>query len=102
MDAVKVATEAATALQDAAKIRTDRDNAAAAIKDATAKLEPIKKQFADAEIAAKKSETAKTVADTELELAKAEEKKNAATVAENKAAVDVAEAARCQPDRYPA
>ena len=96
VDAVKVATDAATALQEAAKIRTDRDKTAATIKDATAKLEPMKKQFADAEAAAKKAETAKSVAEAELELAKAEEKKNVSAVAETKTAADVAEAARKQ------
>lgn len=94
VDAAKVAAEAASALQEAAKVRIARDAAAAATKDATLKVEPAKKAFADAEIAQKKADTAKAVGDTELELAKGEETKNAATVAATKAAVDIAEAAR--------
>ena len=94
VDAAKVATEAATALQAAAAIRGERDKADAARKDAVAKLEPAKKLVADADVAAKKAETAKAVAGTELDLANAEEKKNSANVASTKAAADNAEAAR--------
>ncbi|MEK0448522.1 MAG: Chromosome partition protein Smc [Verrucomicrobiota bacterium] len=94
VDAVKVATDAAAALQEAARIRAERDTSDAARKDAAKKLEPAKKLFADADAALKKSEAAKSAGDTEIELAKAEEKKNMVAVAEVKTAVDVAEAER--------
>ena len=94
VDATKVAAESAAFLQEAAKIRTDRDKAATGTKDATAKLEPAKKLLADAETTAKKAESAKTSAETELELAKAEEQKNTATIANSKIAVDAAENVR--------
>ena len=94
VDATKLATDAATALQEAAKVRNDRDMAEAARKAAAPKIEPAKKLFADADAALKKAEAAKVTSDTEIELAKGEEKKNPATVAEAKAAVDAAEAAR--------
>lgn len=96
VDASKVATEAAAALQNAAAIRVERDKSEAARKDATTKLEPAKKAFADSEAALKKAETVKVTGETEVELAKAEEKKNAAAVADTKTAVEAAEAARAK------
>jgi WD40 repeat protein len=94
VDAIKVATDAAAALQEAAKVRADRDASDVARKDAAKKLEPAKKLFADADAALKKSEAAKAASDTEIELAKAEEKKNTTTIAEMKVAADAAEAER--------
>jgi WD40 repeat protein len=94
VDANKVTADATAALQEAAKARTDRDQRGTARKAAADKIEPAAKLVADAEDAAKKAADAKDAAETEVRLAKAEQEKIAATIAEAKAAVDAAEAAR--------
>jgi WD40 repeat protein len=98
IDTNKLAADATAALQDAAKIRTDRDQREATRKQAADKITAVAKQFADAETALKTATTAKDVAATELTLAKAEEQKNTTAVADANAAVDAAEAMRKKAD----
>lgn len=98
VDSAKLTADATTALQEAAKARTERDQRETQHKQAAEKIAPAAKQLTDAEEAAKKAETAKTVAETELELAKAEEQKTAGALAEAQTAVEAAEAARKKAD----
>lgn len=98
VDASKLASDAAAALQATAKARADRDQLSTQLKQAADKIEPANKLLADAEDAAKKAGTARNVAATELTLAKAEEAKIAASVKDSKAAVALAGTARQQAD----
>ncbi len=94
VDANKIVADLTTALQAAAKARTDRDQREATRKQAADKVEPGAKALAAAEEAAKQAGSAKEAAETEVKLSKTEQEKTAAAVTEAKAAVDAAEAAR--------
>ncbi len=94
VDANKLVTDAAAALQAAAKARADRDQREAARKQAADKVEPGAKSSAAAEEAAKQAASAKEAAETEVKLSKSEQEKTTAALADAKTAVDAAEAAR--------
>jgi len=94
VDANKLAADAATGLQAAAKARTERDQREIQRKQAADKVEPAGKQLTTAEDALKNAQTAKETVETEIALGKTEEQKDTASVAEAKAAVETAEAAR--------
>ncbi len=98
VDANKLVADVTAAMQEAAKVRTERDAKATLRKQAADKIEMITKQIADAEAAAKKAAEAKDAAEAEGRLVKVEQEKITASIAEAKAAVDAAEAARKKAD----
>ena len=98
VDATKLVADVTAALQEAAKARTEREWRATQRKQAADKIEPVAKQIADAEAAAKKAAEAKDAAETEERLVKVEQEKITASITEAKAAVDAAEGARKKAD----
>ncbi len=94
VDSAKVVADASAALQEAAKLRIEREARAAQHKQAADKAAPSAKLLTDAEEALKKAIVAKDAAETEARLAKAEQEKITAGIAEAKKVVDTVEAAR--------